>query len=167
MNNAKHIEGTKVGTYHLAEDTDFNPGQEFAGASQTIRVPAGDYDVVVGTVTDGGRNVMNYSVSMPGVLTHSSWHSSCMSRVEKPMTPATHHMSLYGFQLGAKADEGVVTLDDGWTYAQARRVTQYAHSRLCREYINPKGGGPMRNVWNLWPETSHVSHWLALDGQWV
>ena len=89
-----------LGTYTLDNATKFDVPQEYAGASQTIEVPAGVYTITAKRDRYGNRYVC---ITLPGVLVFSSFYNrigACGSnRVEHPNTPATHYLTPYAHAL--------------------------------------------------------------------
>jgi hypothetical protein len=100
-----------IGTYYLTKDTDFDVPQEYAGASQTVRVAAGDYPVEIRRDDHGRRYV---SIPLPGTLIYDAFYNRIGAfgsmKVEHPMTAFTHHVQPYAYVLEQMAVRGDVTL---------------------------------------------------------
>lgn len=97
MSNAK-----KIGMFVVAVGFEFSPSQEFAGAVETVEIPAGEYEIVR---YDSG---MSCGIRLVGTRTFSGWFgtNTRVDRTSVPGTRATAYMYDYQLTDGAEVRVG-------------------------------------------------------------
>lgn len=95
MTNGEQI----IGYVTVSEAFDYSVPQEFAGASETIRVEAGRYPAVF-SKPDWNRG--QFYIRFEGTCTYRGWFGT-NTRVEHPNTPAKASSHRYGYELAMAA----------------------------------------------------------------
>lgn len=96
MNQVLHTVGFAV----ALEAFDYSVPQEFAGASATVRVPAGRYPVQIRSSQGYSAPHTYVGVQLAGVLVRTTWHGT-NSRVEEPNAEATPFDQMYLYEVEA------------------------------------------------------------------
>jgi hypothetical protein len=94
-------DGTIIGYAIASEDFDYNPSQEFAGASETVRIPAGRYPVTVSHYYSSGYGV----ITLEGVSTYRGWFGT-NTRVDRTPKPTTEKRRIDFYELAYAVLQG-------------------------------------------------------------
>lgn len=129
-----------IGTLTLTEPETFNDAGEYAGHARAIRVPAGDYPVLLKRDQWGKLYVV---IEMAGTVAHESWTNALgCKRYDNVGEPATMSLQPYAHELARWAAEGrypVELTDPRYTFKAEDYVDDYDGRQRTRHSLERDG----------------------------